>query len=115
MLATGGLLVAITLLALAAVAPVFRRSDPPRWTTRGWIGELVTLAIVCTLALGLGYLAAGALAAFRAGLDFVDLGQLAGVALLAIVIWRWLKARAGATVGAVTTATSEAAPPPATG
>lgn len=114
MLATGGLLVAIALLALAAVAPVFRRADPPRWTTRGWIGELVTLAIVCTLALGLGYLAAGALAAFQTGLDFVDLGLLAGVALLAIVVWRWLKARAGATVGAVTAATSGPAPPPAT-
>ena len=102
MLATGGFLVAIALLALAAVAPVFRRPDPPRWTKRGWIGELVTLAIVCTLALGIGYLAAGALAAFQTGPDFSDLGLLAGVALVAIVIWRWLKARAGATAGAAT-------------
>ena len=115
MLASGGLLVAIALLALAAVAPVFRRADPPRWTTRGWIGELVTLAIVCTLALGLGYLAAGALAAFQTGPDWSDLGLLAGVSLVAIVIWRWLKARARATAGAATAATSEAAPPPATG
>ena len=50
MLATGGLLISVALLALAAVAPVFRSSNPPQWTTRGWIGEVVTLAIVCTLA-----------------------------------------------------------------
>ena len=99
MLATGGLLVAVALLALAAAAPVFRRADPPRWTTRGWIGELVTLAIVCTLALGLGYLGAGAATAFQTGLDWVDLALLAGVALVAIVIWRRLKPRAEATTG----------------
>jgi hypothetical protein len=93
MLATGGLLVAAALLGLAAVAPLFRRADPPRWTTRGWIGELVTLVIVCTLALGLGYLGAGAVATFQRGLDYVDLGLLAGVALIAILIWRWLSAR----------------------
>jgi hypothetical protein len=113
MLATGGLLVAIALLALAAVAPVFRRPDPPRWTKRGWIGELVTLAIVCTLALGLGYLAAGAAVAFQAGIDFLDLGLLAGVALVAIVIGRWLKARAAAPAGELTAAASGPAPPPA--
>ncbi len=66
-LAAGGLLVAIALLALAAVAPAFRTANPPRWTTRGWTAELITLAIVCTLALGLGYLGAGALAAFQRG------------------------------------------------
>ena len=115
MLATGGLLVAVALLALAAVAPVFRRADPPRWTTRGWIGELVTLAIVCTLALGLGYVGAGAVAAFQTGPDLVDLGLLAGVALVALVIWRWLKARAGTTAGAVVAAASQPAPPSATG
>jgi hypothetical protein len=93
MLAIGGLLVAIALLALAAVAPVFRRPNPPRWTKRGWIGEVVTLAIVCTLALGLGYLAAGALAAFRTGLDYVDLGLLAAVLFVSVVIWRRLNAR----------------------
>jgi hypothetical protein len=97
MLAIGGLLVALALLGLAVVAPVFRRANPPRWTRRGWIGELVTLAIVCTLALGLGYLGAGALAAFQTGPDYGDLGLLAGVALVTVVIWRRLKARAVAT------------------
>jgi ABC-type multidrug transport system permease subunit len=115
MLATGGLLVAIALLALAVVAPVFRRENPPRWTTRGWIEELVTVAIVCTLALGLGYLGAGVIAAFQAGLDLLDLGVLAGVVLVAIVIWRWLKARAEATSGPVAAAAGAPAPPPATG
>jgi hypothetical protein len=115
MLATGGLLAAVALLALAAVAPVFRRADPPRWTTHGWIGELVALAIVCTLALGLGYLGAGAVATFQKGPDLVDLGLLAGLALVAVVIWRWLKARVAPTAGPAAAAVGELAPPPATG
>ena len=81
---------------------------------RGWIGELVTLAIVCTLALGLGYLGAGAIAAFRTRPEYVDLGLLAGVVLVAIVIWRGLKARA-ARLGPAPAAASGPAPPPATG
>jgi hypothetical protein len=64
-LGAGALLVAIALLARAAVAPVFRRVNPPQWTTRRWSAELITLAIVCTLALGLGCLGAGALAALQ--------------------------------------------------
>jgi hypothetical protein len=76
--------------------------------------ELVTLAIVCTLALGLGCLAAGALAAFQTGPDHVDLGLLAGVALVAVVIWRGLKARGG-TAGPAPAAASGSAPPPAAG
>jgi hypothetical protein len=94
MLATGGLLTAIALLTLAAVAPVFRSSNPPRWTTYGWVGELVTLAIVCTLALGLGYLGAGAIEAFQTGPDYLDLGLLAGVLVVSVVIWRRLNPRA---------------------
>jgi hypothetical protein len=93
MLATGGLLTAIALLTLAAVAPVFRSDNPPRWTTYGWVGELVTLAIVCTLALGLGYLGAGAIEAFQTGPDYIDLGLLAVVLFASIVIWRRLNAR----------------------
>jgi hypothetical protein len=94
MLATGGLLVSIALLTLALVAPVFRSSNPPEWTTRGWTGELVTLVIVCTLALGLGYLGAGAIAAFQAGPDYLDLGLLGVILLVSTVIWRRLSARA---------------------
>jgi hypothetical protein len=94
MLATGGLLVSIALLALALVAPVFRSNNPPQWTTRGWIGELVTLAIVCTLALGLGYLGAGVIAAFQAGPNYLDLGLLGVILLVSTVIWRRLSARA---------------------
>lgn len=89
-------MVSIALLTLAAVAPVFRSSNPPRWTTRGWIGELVTLAIVCTLALGLGYLGAGAIDAFQTGPDYVDLGLLVVVLVALVVVWRRLSARAGA-------------------
>ena len=94
MLATGGLLTAIALLTLAAVAPVFRSSNPPRWTTYGWVGELVTLAIVCTLALGLGYLGAGVIEAFQTGPKYLDLGLLAVVLFISVVIWRRLSARA---------------------
>ena len=93
-LAIGGLLVCAAVLTLAALVPVFRRSDPPRWTTRGWVGEVVTLAIVCTLALGVGYLGAGAINAFEVGPDYLDLVLLAGVLCAAVVIWRWLSARA---------------------
>jgi hypothetical protein len=94
MLATGGLLVCLALLTLAVVAPLFRSSNPPKWTTRGWVGELVTLAIVCTLALGLGYLGAGGIAIWQTGPDYVDLGLLAVVLFALIVVWRRLKVRA---------------------
>jgi hypothetical protein len=96
MLATGGFMVCIALLTLAAVAPVFRRSNPPEWTTRRWIGELVTLAIVCTLALGLGYLGAGAIAALQTGPAYLDLGLLLVVVIVSLVLWRGLNARAPA-------------------
>lgn len=92
MLATGGLLLSIALLTLAVLAPVFRSSDPPRWTTRGWIGEIVTVSIVGTLALGVGCLGAGAIEAFQAGPDPLDLGLLVLVLAAATVIWRRLKA-----------------------
>jgi hypothetical protein len=93
MLATGGLLICVALLTLAAVAPLFRSDNPPRWTTRGWVGELVTLAIVCMLAVGLGYFGAGAIAAFQTGPDLLDLGLLAVVLLVSMAIWRRLRAR----------------------
>jgi hypothetical protein len=86
MLATGGILVCVAVLTLAAVAPVFRSSNPPRWTTYDWVGELLTLAIVCTLALGLGYLGAGATEAFRTGPNYDDLGLLALVLFRSVVM-----------------------------
>lgn len=96
MLALGGLLTCAAILILAAVAPVFRRDNPPRWATYGWVGEVVTLAIVCTLALGLGYLGAGTINAFQTGPDYLDLGLLAGVVLVAVVIGRQWSSRARA-------------------
>jgi hypothetical protein len=93
MLATGGLLVAIALLTLAVLVPIFQRSDPPRWTTRAWIGELVTVSIVCGLALGLVYLGAGTIDAIQTSLSYLDLGLLAVVLVASIPIWRRLKAR----------------------
>lgn len=85
------------MLTLATVAPVFRSSNPPRWTTRGWVGEIVTLAIVCALAIGVGYLGAGAIGAVQTGLNYVDLCLLAVVLLAAVVIWRGRRARPRAT------------------
>jgi hypothetical protein len=99
MLATGGLLVSIALLTLAALVPVFRSSAPPRWTTRGWIGELVTVSIVCTLALGLGCLGAGAIDAFQTGPDGLDLGLLAVVLVASIVVLRRLQAARPKAIG----------------
>src|SRR5919106_6629067 len=92
MLATGGFLVSIALLTLAALVPVFRSSAPPRWTTRDWIGEVVTVSIVCTLALGLGCLGAGAIDAFQMGPNWLDLGLLALVLLASFGVWHRLNA-----------------------
>jgi hypothetical protein len=92
MLATGGLLIAVGLLMLALFVPMFRRSDPPQWTTRGWIGELVTVGLVSTLSLGLACFVAGAIDAFRASPDPLDLGLLAVVLIASIAIWRRFKA-----------------------
>lgn len=94
MLATGALLVSGALLTLALLAPIFHSSDPPRWTTRGWIGEIVTVSIVCVLALGLVHLGAGAIDAFQSGPHYLDLGLLAVVLIASIIIWRQLKAKA---------------------
>ena len=93
MLSIGGVLVCVAILALAAVAPAFRSSDPPGWTRRGWVGELVTLSIVCTLAIGVGYLGAGLIAASQTGPDVLDLGLLAGVLVVAAMVWRRLNGR----------------------
>ena len=97
MLATGGLLVSMALLAAVAVAPAFRSSNPPQWTTRGWLGEVVTIAIVCTLAIGLGYLGAGVIGMVQ-GPDYLDRGLLAVVLLVSVMVWRRLSARARASV-----------------
>ncbi len=47
-----------------------------------------------TLAVGLSCLGAGAINAAPSGLDFLDLGLFAAVLLVAMVIFRRLKARA---------------------
>jgi hypothetical protein len=91
MLATGGLLVAIALLMLAVLVQIFRSSDPPRWTTRGWISEVLAVMMICTLALGAVRLGAGTIEAFRTAPDYLDLGLLALVMLVSIVVWRKLR------------------------
>jgi len=95
MLALGGLLTSAAILALAALALVFRNPNPPRWTTSSWAGELISVGLVSLFALGLAMFVAGAVGASREGLPLVDLGLLAGVLLAALVIWRRLDLRAG--------------------
>lgn len=90
MLALGALLLCAAILALAASAILFRRPDPPRWTTRAWAGEVISIAIVAMLALGLAYLFTGAAGAYQEGPAVVDLGLLAVVLVAAVALWRKL-------------------------
>jgi cytochrome b561 len=94
MLALGGLLTSAAILALAALALVFRNPNPPRWTTSSWAGELISVGLVSLFALGLAMFVAGAVGAYREGLQLIDLGLLAAVLLGALVIWRRLDLRA---------------------
>jgi hypothetical protein len=91
-LAIGGLLVCVALLTLAAIARVVRSSNPPRWTTNR-VGEIISLAIAGSLPLGLACLGAGLIGAVQTGPDYLDLGLLAVVLLVSIVIWLGLSGR----------------------
>ena len=92
MLATGALLLAIGLLSLAVLVPLFRRSDAPKWTTWGWVGEVVTVLLVSVLALGITCIVAGAIDAIQSGGHVLDLGVVAVVLVASIIIWRRLSA-----------------------
>jgi hypothetical protein len=94
MLTLGALLTCAAVLTLAALAIVFRSPDPPRWTTSSWAGELISVGLVSLFALGLAMFVAGAVSAYREGLALIDLGLLAAVLLVALVIWRRLNLRA---------------------
>lgn len=94
MLALGGLLVSVALLALAALAVLFRRPNAPRWTTRSWVHEIGIITVVCLLTMGVAYLITGGVDAYQAGVHLVDLGLLAGVLVVACVVWRRLDVRA---------------------
>lgn len=93
MLTFGGLMICAAVLGLAAAALVFRRPDPPRWTTSSWAGEGIAIAIVTALALGLGYLGVGVIRASQEGVSLLDLGLLLGVLVATCVIWRRLGVR----------------------
>jgi hypothetical protein len=92
-LATGGLVVCVALLTLAAVARAFRSSNPPRWTTHKWVEGIFSLAFACTLPFGLAILGAGLTGAVQTGPDYLDLGLLAIVLLVSIAIWLGLSGR----------------------
>lgn len=90
MLALGGFLSSAAVLALAALALIFRRPYPPRWTTYWWADELVAIAFVCALAMGIGYLCAGVIEAREQGPDLVDAGLLVLVLVVSFMLWRRL-------------------------
>jgi hypothetical protein len=92
-LAIGGLVVCVALLTLAAVARVFRSSNPLRWTTHNWVEEIFSLTFACALPFGLACLGAGLIGAVQTGPDYLDLGLLAIVLLVSIVIWLGLSGR----------------------
>jgi choline-glycine betaine transporter len=94
MLVLGGLLSCAAVLAIAVFALIFRNPNPPRWTTYSWAGELSAVALVCVLAVGVGYLSSGAISAYQQGLSLVDLALLAVVLAVAAVVWRKLDVRA---------------------
>jgi hypothetical protein len=94
MLTLGALSTCAAVLTLAALAIVFRSPDPPRWTTSSWAGELISVGLVSLFALGLAMFIAGAVSAYREGLALIDLGLLAAVLLVALMIWRRLDLRA---------------------
>jgi hypothetical protein len=93
MLALGVLLTGCAILGIALLALLFRRPDPPRWTTSSWSDEAVAITLVCVAALGLGYLCAGSINAYQQGLGVTDLGLLAAAIVLAVVAWRQLGIR----------------------
>lgn len=94
MLAPGGFLTSMALLLLAACAITFRRPDAPRWTTRGWVHEVATIAFTALFVIGLGHLVAGGASAYREGPHPVDLGLFLAVVVGATMIWRRLDVRA---------------------
>jgi hypothetical protein len=100
MMALGGLLICGALLALAGLTTVFRRPDPPRWTT--WSGELITLALVSAFVLGLAYFISGVSRAYEQGVSFIDLGLFVAVLAVALVMARGLKVRTRPASGALT-------------
>jgi hypothetical protein len=94
MLALGAVLAVGALLALAGLALIFRRPEPPRWTEHSLASELAAVGIVAVFAIGLGCLGAGAMTAWREGPDFLDLGLLVVVLAGALMLWRRLDVRA---------------------
>jgi hypothetical protein len=92
-LTSGGVLLCASVLALAALLPVFRRPNARRSLTEGWLGEVITVTVVCTLALGVGFLGAGTIRAFQGGPDYLDLGLLSLVLLVSLLIWQKLDLR----------------------
>lgn len=113
MLAIGGLLAGAALLAIVILAPLFRRPEPPRWTTYQLVGELITVAIVSLLALGIGSIGAGLVEAFRDGADAVQLGLFAASLAAVVAVWRWLNARTALAASATEAASGQGVSRPA--
>ena len=102
MLIMGVVTTAAALLTLAALVPVFRAPQPPRWTRSRWVGELVTLTIVGGFTLGLAGLGAGAYRAWQSGPSLLELGVIALTVGIVVVLWGRLGGRWQASVAAPT-------------
>jgi len=114
MLIVGVVLTAAAVLTLAALVPVFRAPQPPRWTRSRWVGEAVTLTIVSAFTCGLAGLWAGAYRAYQSGPSLLEIGAIALTLGVAVALWRRSGRRRQALAPAPTLVTSsearEAAP-----
>jgi hypothetical protein len=97
MLIIGVALIVAASLALAALIPVFNAPQPPRWTRSRSLGELVTLGIVSTFAIGIATSVAGAWHAWEVGPTLLELAAVVILLGGGVVLWRRLSQGAPAT------------------
>lgn len=94
MLALGGMLIGVTIVALGLLLPICRDPDGPSWVRRSLIGELMTVALVTMLALGLGHVGAGIVRQVEQGVDPIDIGLFLAVLAAVVAVWPRLRVRA---------------------
>ncbi len=78
---------ALFLLGLRAAMGLYRRREPPAWTTSAAPTELVCVTLVSLLAMGLALLAGGLATILRAGDRPIDLGSAALLVVAALLLW----------------------------
>jgi hypothetical protein len=93
MLAMGAVLTGAAVFILGLITPIFRRPDPPRWTRMALVGELITVAIVSAMTLGLGFLAIGIFHTLKGDEPLLDLVIFGALVVASVVFLRWRRAR----------------------